>query len=242
MNNSRNLNFDLARLLGKKRAPVTNLFSLEQKGWIDLVDLNKYPNLADMIEFYKTLVPGQLNALNRAAFRFPESLDDFGICEFFARYYPGKYPTYLDQWNKEDGEIIKQQIEFQKQYQHNYPSESKDYLYMMIFQNDGIDRVAYVGQTTQSMLIRFFNNKNIRAQDNNYIGDCRSIGSRNKPNYTWRAKSAELRRRGVSDVVWFEIGNGMIDRVESELIRHKRILIEESCGINNLKDPINWRE
>lgn len=233
---------NLARLLGKTWTPITELFSTDASGWNDLVRLKHYPSLSAMQEYLFEKTGINADDLHHAKFEFPQSLDDFGLKKFFRVKFAEKYDDYVAQWVDSDDEVVRQQICIQTDCQRAFPQKSQHSLYLLVGKAKGEDRVMYVGKAKNGMLLRFFNGPKIAAQNNNYIGDCRSYESRKKPNYTWRAKSAELRRRGVYKVFWTTIPPLDLDHVESSLIRRKRELISEATGIRGVKDPVNSRE
>jgi hypothetical protein len=233
---------DLARLLGKSRTPLSELFSEDGSGWIDRVGLKQYPTLSSMRDYLLKISDLKTDDLGQGPFQFPRSLDDFGLEDFFSESFPGKYSDYLEQWADSDEEVVESQILIQTDCQHLFPNKSENCLYLLVGNIEDVDRVMYVGKAKNGMMMRFFNGPKIGAQNNNYIGDCRSYESRKKPNYTWRAKSAELRRRGICKVSWTILPSVDLERVESSLIKRKRELISEVTGLVGVKDPVNSRE
>lgn len=148
------------------------------------------------------------------------------MIDYFTEYFLGKYEKYLEQWTTSEKEVIDQQIDIQTNLQKAYPEDSENSLYFMISNQSGVDRVVYVGIAKTGLLMRFMNGNSIRQQLNNYIGDCRSYESKLKPNYTWRAKSAELRRRSVYNISWTTVDESELKVIEKELIVFKKFTIE----------------
>ncbi len=232
---------EFAKLLGKSRTPLLGLFSKEADGWIDMVSDEDYPKLDDIIQYYKDNTDPEFHKIGEVGFDFPQSLDDFGFIDYFRELYSDKYCDYIAQWNKNDNEIIEQQLQIQEMYLREFPRETNNYLYFMVSKNGGIDRVVYIGTTKRNLLLRYFNGPNIMPKINDWIGDCRSYESPKKPNYTWRVKSAELRRRGVYKIVWYVLPSLILKAIETEIINQKRLLIEKSADIYEILDPVNLK-
>jgi hypothetical protein len=108
----------------------------------------------------------------------------------------------------------------------------------MISKQSGEDRVNYVGIAETGLLNRFMNGPTIKEQDNNWIGDC--ISTECPRAYTWRAKSAELRRREIYKVMWAILSPMELPKVERELILYKLNEIKRKTGVT-FKDPANSR-
>jgi hypothetical protein len=228
----------IGELAGKPRTPLNELFSQDSSGWIDIVKHGHYPTLSEMVTMVESLT-GQDLTFDCFAFQFPQSLDNFGLIDTLQVLYGIKYPEYARQWSDTEGEITEQQIKIQKLYQNSCPAKSNNSLYFMVSDITETERVVYIGIAANGLLMRFFNGPGIHAQANNYIGDCRSIESPLKPNYTWRVKSAELRRRGVCRVYWTVQCAKGLKLYEKRLIEYKLELIRKSCSTTFGRDPVN---
>lgn len=231
-----------ASILGVSRTALSRLFSTNASGWNDKVALEHYPRLDVMQGYYRSLMDSDYSPLKELPFKFPQSLDDFGLRNVFHEIYGDKYADYMIQWTNSDAEVVKQQIKIQSDLINYYPNNTRNCLIMMVSLIDKVDRVMNIGKAKTGVAMRLFNGTSIRPKNNNYIGDCRSVESPKQPQYTWRAKSAELKRRGIYKVVWAELPLSKLKLVTSALIIRKRELIEESSGIYDMKDPINCRE
>jgi hypothetical protein len=229
----------IGEVSGKPKTPLNELFSKASLGWIDIVKSQHYPLLQDMLIKANSLAGSKGTTFNCFGFQFPQSLDDFGLLKMLNFLYGDKYSEYASQWSNSDADVTEQQIYIQHSYQGACPTKSDNNLYFMVSEATGLERVVYVGIAERGLLMRFFNGASIRAQNNNYIGDCRSYESLSKPQYTWRIKSAELKRRGVCKIYWTTREAGELKNCEKYLIGSKLDMIREACTISVNRDPIN---
>jgi hypothetical protein len=229
----------IGQLAGKPRTPLNELFSTTGTGWIDRVKHEYYPTLQAMVSRADVFFSCPDRTFNSFPFEFPQSLDDFGLINKLKSLYVDNYAEYASQWADSDQEVIKQQIRIQNTYQSNCPVDSLNSLYFMASDISGTDRVVYIGVAKNGLLMRFFNGPAIHAHNNNYIGDCRSYESKSHPQYTWRIKSAELRRRGVCRVYWTILCNEYLKSSEKSFIEYKLEIIKKASFAGIGKDPVN---
>jgi hypothetical protein len=229
----------IGEIAGKPKTPLNKLFSKDASGWVDVIKQGHYPALGNMIDKARALAGQRDISFSCFSFQFPQSLDDFGLLKTLKSIYGDKYAEYASQWSYSDTEVIHQQIKIQESFQNGCPANSNNSLYFMVSDVASMERVVYVGIAKNGLLMRFFNGPIVHAQDNNYIGDCRSYESKSHPQYTWRVKSAELRRRGVCRIYWTILGDDDLKNSEKALIEYKLELIRKACPASIGRDPVN---
>jgi len=253
-------------LIGQKTKRALLFADGSQEGWIESVPAEAYPKLDELLKGVDTQDPVKdsisgISDFNTCSFRFPKSLDDFGMRNWLAESYGDMYAEYSNNWSEDRSEIVKEQAEIFEQVWESFPVEYGCYLYFMVSEETGVERVVYVGKQfakskSGSLRKRYLHHVkyNPNEKTDNWIGDCinkPSIG----PGYLGiRVKSAELRRRGVSKVYWadlmpalskkmdtdnYQILQGSIRSIEDSFITKKMQSISAACDAQHFGDPIN---
>jgi len=214
-------------LVGQKTKRALLFADVSQKGWIDSVPADAYPKLDELLKGVDTqdIVKDSISGIsdfNTCPFRFPKSLDDFDFKNWLAKTYGDLYASYATNWSTDRREIVKEQIDIFKNVWESFPVEYGCYLYFMVSDETGDERVVYVGKQfgkngIGSLRKRYLHHVkyNLNEKTDNWIGDCI-----NKPNLGAgylgiRVKSAELRRRGVSKVYWIDLLSALTEKLGS---------------------------
>jgi hypothetical protein len=254
------------KLVGQNSKRALLFADGSQKGWIESVPADAYPKLDEMLKGVdtqdpvKACIPG-ITDFTTCSFRFPKSLDDFGMRNWLAESYGDLYANYANNWSKDRPEIVREQADIFEQVWESFPAEYGCYLYFMVSEDSGEERVVYVGKQfakskSGSLRKRYLHHVkyNPNEKTDNWIGDCINKPSVGAGYLGIRVKSAELRRRGVSKVYWvdflpaliekmgsddYQILQGSIRSIEDYFITKKMQSISAACDSQYSGDPIN---
>jgi len=254
-------------VIGMRNSQVQMLFAEDSElGWMDLVRPEDYPTVEIMTKVLcqePAIGKGSsMDQFESSYFELPPVLDDFGFRSWLQDDYSNQYKDMSNQWNGSRLEIEKSQLEIYKKCLNSFPDSQGCYLYFLVSNETGIERVVYVGKqfskTTRGggMRRRFLHHTavNYNVKTDNYIGDCLNKSNIGRSYLSIRVKSAEMRRRRLSKVQWIDLSvylksvtrsedydvlQSLLKGIESNMIRAKHQAIWEALGRNEVQDPVN---